>query len=381
MGQELFFYIPVKAGPATYDLAQDLTSFTIEEDETLADVLKIHLSDPFKILSHAFQEGMEVEVDLGAVDDHSLIFRGRIYKVDADFPQEEGLPRLVIHAHDNSMKMGLLKRKRAWQDVTLRQILEEIAGDPNYGFQTIDIQLRGDPLFSGNGVRQQNKTDRDFLIDLAREYGGVMYVDADETGDNFHFLSQYHVMQEIEPEVTLYYGRCDAPDRLLSFDANSDVGNIQLPRALSGIDYNTGQRTQPRSAPIEAVEQPEDRFRDENLTEFRRREPVKAAQLEALMTAAKEVQEQVREERGSVDQVAVSTFTTEEELAQRAENQHSASLLGMEASGATLGNHRLHAQTTVEIADTGRFSGRWFLSKVQHIVDDQGYRTKFECRR
>lgn len=380
MAKDLFFYVPVKAGSARYDLAKDLTSFTIEEDEAMADVLKIHLSDPFKILSHAFQEGMEVEVDLGTVDDHSLIFRGRIYKVDADFPQE-GVPRLVIHAHDNSMKMGLLRRKRAWQDVTLRQILEEIAGDPRYGFQSTDIQLRGDPLFPGNGLRQQNKTDRDFLIDLAADYGGVMYVDADETGDNFHFLSQYHVMKEIVPEVTLYYGRCDVPGHLLSFDANSDVSNVQLPRVLSGIDYTTGQRTQPRPVPIEAVDQPEDRFRDENLTEFRQREPLKAAQLEALMTAAEAVQQQVREERGSVDRVAVSTFTTDEELSQRAENQYSTSLLGMEASGATLGNHRLHAQATVEIADAGRFSGRWFLSKVQHAVDDQGYRTKFECRR
>ena len=84
--KELFYHVPVTAGSASYDLAHDLTSFTVEEDESMADVVKIHVADRGKILSHAFQEGMTVEVDLGMADDYSLIFRGRIYKVDADMP-------------------------------------------------------------------------------------------------------------------------------------------------------------------------------------------------------------------------------------------------------------------------------------------------------
>jgi uncharacterized protein len=380
MPKELFYHVPVTAGGASYDLSRDLTSFTIEEDEQMADVLKIHVTDRNKVLSHAFQEGMDVEVDLGMTDDHSLVFRGRIYKVDADMP-EDGVPRLVIHAHDNSMKMGLLKRKRAWQDKTLKEIVTEIAADPKYSFKQKEIKLRGDPCFDGNGLRQDNKTDLEFVLELASDYGAIMYIAADDKGDNFHFLSQYHVMEEITPALTLYYGRCDVPGRLLSFRANSDVGNIRLPRLLSGMDYTTGKRIQPKDQKIEEVVQPVDRFRDENLTEFGKREPAKAEQLKAMMTAAADIQTKVREERGAVDHVADPVFTTEERIKERAKNQHSTSLLGMEANGTTTGNHRLHAQTTVEIADAGRFSGKWFLSKVQHTVDSQGYHTSFECRR
>lgn len=380
MAKDLFYYVLIKADDASYDLSQDLTSLTIDEDEEMADVLKVHLSDPFKVFSHAFQEGMEMEVDLGSVDDHSIIFRGRVYKVDGDFPQA-GVPKLVLHAHDNSMKMGLLKRNRPWKDKTLEQIVAEIASDEKYAFQRQDIKLRENPSFKGNGIRQQDKTDRDFLLELAAEYDDIMYVDADDTGDNFHFLSQYHIMKDIKPAVTLYYGRCGVPNRLLSFEANSDMGNIQLPRVLSGIDYKTGKRTGVITGPIGKVEQPEDRFRDENLTELRKREPEKAAQLKALISAAREVQQKLREERGSVERVAIPTCTTAEELSQRVRNQFSTSLLGMEASGATVGNHRIHAQTGIHIADAGRFSGIWYLSNVQHILNGQGYQTKFQCRR
>lgn len=383
MAHDLYYYVLVTAGSeVSYDLSPDLTSFTIEESQALADVLKIRLSDPYKVLSHALQEGMEVEVDLGTVDDHSLIFRGRIHHVDASFPRD-GVPRLVVHAHDNSMKMGLARRRRAFKDKTLQQIVEEVAGDARYGFASLDVQLCGNPTFRGNGLRQHSKSDREFLLDLARDYGAIMYVDAAEDGDNFHFLSQYHVMNVIDPALTLYYGRCDVPERLTSFEASSDVARVQLPRELTGLEYREGTPVQPQQADIRPVadEAAEDVFRDENLAELRRREPQKADQLEALMTAAPDVQQELREERGSVDRVAVPGFTTAEELAEIAKNQYSTSLHGMEATGSTMGNHRLHAQSTVEIADAGRFSGKWFLSRVQHTVDNEGYRTRFESRR
>ena len=54
----------------------------------------------------------------------------------------------------------------------------------------------------------------------------------------------------------------------------------------------------------------------------------------------------------------------------------------MRASGTAVGNHHLHAQAAFNIADVGkRFSGIWYLSKVRHILDKEGYRTEFECQR
>jgi hypothetical protein len=258
--------------------------------------------------------------------------------------------------------------------------VDKIASDARYGFRRRDIQLHGNPRFGINGKRQHDKTDRQFLVDLAAEHDCVMYVDADDAGDNFHFISQYHIMKK-GAEVTLYYGRCDVPERLVSFEANADVGNIRLPRVLSGMDYKEGRRVEACPDAQEKSEPPEDEFRDENLTELRKREPEKAAQLKALISAATAVQQQIREERGGVERIAIPTHITSDELCERAKNQSSTRLLGMEGSGSIGGNHRIHAQTVIHVADAGRFSGRWFLSKVQHILNGQGYRTTFECRR
>ena len=74
-------------------------------------------------------------------------------------------------------------------------------------------------------------------------------------------------------------------------------------------------------------------------------------------------------------------FTTAQDLQVRVDNQFSTSLYGMQASGSAVGNHRMHAQVTVRIADVGGFSNIWYLSQVRHILDRQGYRVEFECRR
>jgi hypothetical protein len=182
--------------------------------------------------------------------------------------------------------------------------------------------------------------------------------------------------------VTLYHGRCGVPNLLLSFEASSDVSEVQLPRVFSGIDSETGERTEVTTATVEEVGSTEDTCLDENLTEFRSRYPDRAGQLEGLLSAAEEVQEGLREELGGVTREATPGFATQDDLQVRADNQFSTSVHGMRASGTTVGNQHIHAQSCVRIADVGgRFSGTWYLSQVRHVLNDRGYNTEFECQR
>jgi len=376
--QDLFYRLSIDAGGVHYDLSQDISSFMIEEESTRPDQLTVNLSDPYKVFSHALQEGMDIEVDLGTSDDHSLIFRGRIYKVEGDFPKA-GVPRLTLRANDNSMKMGLRKRNRPWKDVTLQDIVEQTAAD--YPFSSIDVQVQCNPSFPGNGLRQQDETDLAFLLRLAGEYGCEMFVSPEEAGDKLHFVSQQSIMTA-DPSVTLYYGRCDVPGRLLTFKPSSDISSIQLPRTYSGIDYSSGQPVEMTTAQVADVSQTADPFFDENLTEFRKHSPTKVTQLEALIGASASVQEEIRTELGTAVREALPTFTTADDLQCRSQNQFSTSILGMRADGSTSGNKDLHAQASVGIEDVGgRFSGLWYLSQVTHKMDRMGYQTTFQCRR
>jgi phage protein D len=378
VSDDLYYRVSIQAGKGShYDVSHDLSALTIEEDSSRPDKLTLELNDPFKIFSHALQEGMQVEVDLGMVKDHSLIFRGQIYKVEGSFPQQ-GVPTLKLLAYDRSLKMGLRKRNRVWTDTSLDGIVRDIGG--GY-FDSIDVNLKGNPSFKGNGIRQQNETDLAFLLRLAAEYGCEMYVVAGDQGDELFFWAQHSIMKS-KPQATLYHGRCGVAGRLLSFEATTEVSKIQLPRVFAGIDFETGKRIEKKKAQVEEVGTTEDRFRDENLTGLRGRYPAKADSLGKLLSAAKTIQRDLRKELGSVEQEVTPGFVTQDDLNVRAENQFSTSIYGMRGSGSTPGNHRIHAQATIDIADVGgRFSGTWYVSQVRHILNGQGYQTEFQCQR
>jgi phage protein D len=375
---DLYYRVEIRAGPVSYDLSEDLTSLVVEEDGTRPDQLTIQMSDPFKVFSHALREGLEVEVDLGTVEDHSIIFRGHFYKVDGQFPAD-GVPSLRLVAYDRSMKMGLRRRNRVWTETTLSAIVSKIGGAY---FRTPDIRTNfdGDPEFSGNGIRQQNETDLAFLYRLAARYGCEMFAMAEERTDSLRFVAQHRIMRST-PEVTLCHGRCGASRRLLRFEASSDVSRVRLPRRFPGMEYESGEAIQ-ENAPVEEVADLDDAFADENLTAFHQRYPDRAPGLMGLLAQARSVDSSIREELGTAVLEETPGFTTPEELEARSRNQFSTSLLGMRGSGTAPGNHRLHGQAPVEIDDVGgRFSGTWYLAQVRHLLDSQGYRTEFQCQR
>ena len=54
----------------------------------------------------------------------------------------------------------------------------------------------------------------------------------------------------------------------------------------------------------------------------------------------------------------------------------------VKAQGTTIGLPRLRAGLSIQIAGVGsRLSGRYFVTKTIHTINDSGYITKFEARR
>jgi uncharacterized protein len=375
---DLYYRLTVSSSGVSYETSDDLSSLTIEQSEGVPDSLVAELADPFKVLSHAIQEGMDIEAELGTDDDHAVVFRGRIYKVDGSFPTKQ-TPTIAVKAYDPSMQMGLRKRNRAWPpDGALSDIVQGIASDY---FRNVEIKLLGDPTFSGNGLRQQEETDLAFLRRLAATYGCILYVTAGDDDDTLHFIAQYAAMT-MDPAVAVYYGRSDVANRLLSFEPSADASQIELPRVLSGIDYDTGEPTEIDTTDLQDAGNTDDDFFSENLAALSAAQPDKASQLGDLIAAASAAQAALRADLGTSVREATPTFISEAQQSVIAQNQFSTSLRGMRGKGTTVGIRQLVAQTNILIGDVGgRFSGIWFLSQVRHILDEQGYRSEFECRR
>ena len=185
-----------------------------------------------------------------------------------------------------------------------------------------------------------------------------------------------------DPELTLYYGRCGVENRLLSFSANSDITNIQLERQLGGMDFDLGEATEMTNSGTDDVGSTEDQFLDENLAAMATEQPLQTADIAPLMAVSSMASQELEQYTGTTNREAIPTFTSASELQAISQNQFSTRVHGMQGNGTLIGNHRVHAQSNIDIADVGgQFSGIWYLSQVRHVIDKQGYKTEFECQR
>ena len=374
----LFWRVRASVEDVPYDLSRDLSSFTIEEEDRSPTMLTVQLADPFTIFSHAFREGMDIEAELGTEDDHRTLFRGRIYHVDSSLPQQ-GAPTLTLKAYDATMLMGLQERNRRFRDVTLRDVVTQVA-QPQVEPRPVRVELLGNPRFEGEGLRQREETDLAFLRRLADDAHAAMGMEIGPERDEFLFVAQQTLLG-VDPEVVLHYLRCGVPTRLLTFDAQADVANIAVPRTVAGTDPTTGETVDPQPTTLTAVGRAEDRLRDDNLAAFEERHPDRAAAIRDLIDASGTLETSVRAALGTARREALPAFATPAQAAQVREHQPAASLHGMQATGSTVGNKELHARRSLGIEGAGRFSGTWYVTKATHAFDRQGYRTDFTCVR
>jgi uncharacterized protein len=377
--RDLYFRVILQAENTPYDLSKDLTSFTVEEDDRMADKLTVIVPDPLKVFSFAIREGMEVEVDLGYADDHSILFRGLVTQVDSSFP-EDGIPSVTVVAYDNIIRMGLKRRHRPWTDIDLRSIISQIATEHQFTSQQIELPDGGNPTYEGNGVRQREQTDLAFLHELANAQHCKVFVECEDKIDVFNFKAEKFLM-DADPATALHYRCVGAYTNLLKFSVSSDINNRRRRRVYATVNPESGEPVDAQREAEPARELESGAF-DESLTEFRRRDPARADSLTQLIDAADAAYQSIVKARGEEEREITTGLHSSQQLRQRTAPQASTSNEGMTGSGVAEGDKDMRAKRNILIEDVGgRFSGKWYLSKIRHVVDGSGYRTHFICSR
>jgi phage protein D len=377
--RDLFFKVTVKAPGAEYDLSKDLTSFTVEEDDRMADKLTVVVPDRLNVFSLALREGLDVDVDLGYSDNHSIVFRGLVTQVNAAFP-DDAVPAVTMIAYDNSIRMGLNRRNKQWTDIDLQGIVAEIARASGFTNQKIELPDGGNPEYTGNGIRQRETTDLAFLLELADAQRCKVFVDAEDTGDVFYFKSQKALMTA-DPASKVRYRCRDAHNNLLNFSVSSDISRRSRKRVSATVNPETGQATTAQRD-VEVPPKSETASLGESLTEFGKRVPSRAASLTKLIGAADAAYSSIVDARGEDEREITVGLYSAQQLQQRTVPQASTTNEGMSGSGVAEGNKDMRAKRNIQIdAVGGRFSGKWYLSQVRHVVDGSGYRTHFTCSR
>lgn len=380
MSDDLYYSVKAFApDDSEYDVSKRVAELALTQSEREPDVLTVKLADPHKTLSDALKNGVEIEVDLGTHRDHSLMFRGKIHRVDANLPKD-GVPSISLKAYDLTMALGVRPRRRLHPETSLKPLVTKLGEEADFSAVKVDLGVGSDPKLGSGGTRQHDETDLAFLRRLSDLYGCVMYAKPSEDGDTLMFVAESVIMAQ-EARVALVHGRCDIKHRLLSFEPSADVARIPRPRVHSGIDRKTGSPVRAEAKPT-ARKPLKDPHSDENLAAFRKTDKDGAEALAKFTAATANLADELKAMFGELDRVSHPTFVSEEEAKDLAAVTHDTQLYGMQARGRTPGSKDLQARSLVEIVDVGGgFSGFWFLSQVRHNLNRDGHTVEFQCRR
>jgi phage protein D len=261
------------------------------------------------------------------------------------------------HWPNNRVARGQVKISKVAQDIGDRRV--EGCRFP------IPIRISQDALRDEavlEYLAQDNQYDIDFLILLARRNGYVVYVTQERgsrgnTTDALYF-GPADVLHPGVPDVAydLKWG-----ESLIDFTPKLTTANQVTSVTVRGWDRSTNRA-------INKTARLDDANINKDLHEL-----LSAAQADLPSDECREREELVTN---------IPHFTPEEA------EHHAVRILDdrlnqmVEASGTTVGLPDLRAGQKILIRGLGRkFSGRYFVTKTTHTLDDSGYRTKFTARR
>jgi phage protein D len=354
------------------DITPWVSSVTVVEDERRADNTTITVPDPRMIYADALFEGSTVEVDLGYADQHALMLRAIITKVELHYP-ESGVPVLTLKGEDRSIMMGLKERKRVWRDRTVSDVVTAMARE--HGFKQTEVNLSPDPVLR-KPLHQDAKTDLAFLQDLAQKYHAKCFVELDEHGKEvFYFIPERRIVTVRRPDTLLLRYRLGPQSNLVGFSPSFDSSYIDRLKYVEDIDHKGNQIKNQEKPPGEIVIWNLD---DRLLASANVADRGKIQKLYSKGAAGKRaLQKQLAARRATTGLVARDQSEIEE-----TDDALESRRLGMTADGTTVGNIWLRAKSNVEISGVNkRFDGSWYVSTVTHRINDNGYKTDFKCVR
>jgi len=357
------------------DITPWVQSVTVVEDDRQADNVTITIPDPRMIYTDGLFEGSTVEVDMGYAEpnQHALMLRATITKIELNYPQD-GVPVLTLKGEDKSIMMGLVEKRKRWRDRTVTDIVRAVARP--YGFARVEAQLSPDPMIRRRPIVQDGQTDLAFLQELAKKYHAKCFVELDEHGQEvLYFIPERRVLRARRADRLLLRYRMGPNNNLISFSPSFDSSYIDRLKQVADVDTDGNPIESQERPPSEIVIWELDPAR---MAQANTRDRAKIQNLYSIGAARKrDLQQQLTARQAVSGEVAPDQSeleSTNDALDSRR--------LGMSASGSTIGNIWLRANSIVVIQGVSeRFNGEWYVSNVTHKTDNNGYKTDFKCVR
>jgi phage protein D len=298
--------------------------------------------------SGLFDEGNEVEIRMGYVDNLSFVFVGDITAVSPSFP-ESGVPTLTVRGFSRYHLLQRTKRTKPFESSTVSGIAKEIAG-------IMGLKPEVDPVeFEHPYDANANLPYAEILKQRAAPINyevAVKYVE--KAGHTLFFQKPCYYKKNPGPVMELRWGRDlrSFSPSLSTYDMATEVevrasitslGEGKTPltrRAVAGAErFRMGDRTGPEIA----------------LSIFGDN---------AVLYPVHEVHNPAEAKEVAIAQLEMK------------------SLDFISGQASIIGTPSLRARIMIKLTDLGRrFSGPYYVTSVTHTIDSSGYRTDFQVKR
>ncbi len=292
--------------------------------------------------SGEFDEGTEVEISMGYVDNLAFMLRGDITAVSASFPAS-GAPTLTVRGFSLYHRLQRRRRREPFEASTDSGIAQEIATSMNLS-AVVDATDVEHPLVSPNDM-----TYADILTQRAQRIGYEVVIK-----DKTLYFQKPRYLERPTPVITLEWGKS-----LPSFSPNLTTYNMNTSVTVRASQTSQGHGT---DAIVGEASGGDERVKLGDST---------GPQIAAEIFGENPIQ--------SDDHQAASQQEANALAVAQLEGRAMEFISG---SGACIGNPQLKARTVIKLAGLGRrFSGKYYITSATHTINASGYRTTFQAKR
>ncbi len=322
----------------------EITDISVSDSLNAAGSFTFNVNNAFDPLKKDFRwvddllvPGNSVTIRMGYTDRQKLMMIGNIVSLRVDFPSG-GIPRLQVSGRDFLDSMMKDSRPNTWENMTYKQVVEDIITKKYKAKYKIKTLETGETKLRNNTISQNQKSDFQFLKEIAEENNFEFFV----RGDAFFFRER---PKDGEPEIGLEWGRS-----LLSFSPEVNLAGQVSMVSVTGWDH--------KKKLIEG----------------------KSKNAGALVRRGKSGREMVKESYGecSVMHRHINAESKEEaDVKAEAIHKNIENKL-VTGNGESIGLPEIRTGMYIGLEGLGKkFSRSYYLVSTEHTVNSSGYRTNF----
>jgi uncharacterized protein involved in type VI secretion and phage assembly len=301
----------------------------------LPDTATIRMADPEgrHVAKPPFFIGDELEIELGALDARqpSKVFTGEVVTYEPEFTNAAAT--ICVRAYDASHRMHRNRRSATYQQMTVGDIVQKVAGENGLPVGKIEATSTVHPF-----LQQSMETDLDFVSRLAASENCEVGV-----ADGRVFLER--VGSAPGPVPTL-----DWRKNLHAFKPRMSASQQHGTVKVSSYDPVTKKAITGEATAPAVISKVAEEIRDVGKRVFGASELLVADKIANTPDEAKVIAQ------STLDKLAGGSF---------------------EAEGVMVGDPRMKAGGKIKLENFGRFDGEHHVTSVTHVYGHGDYRTRF----